>query len=59
MGHITGCKGKTVLDCTGLIMGCLGGETKGGERERSLGDLARDRSGKIIVIFFAKNLVGK
>lgn len=40
-------------------MGCLGGETKGGERERSLGDLARDRSGKIIVIFFAKNLVGK
>lgn len=37
------CREKAVLDCTGLIMGCLGEETKA-EKGRGLGDLRDEKT---------------
>lgn len=44
--RITGCRQRAFGDCTGLIMGCLGGESKAGKR-MDLGDLERNNCGKI------------
>jgi len=39
-----GCRGTTVLNCTGLIVECLGEELKARE-SRHLGDLERKKTG--------------
>ena len=43
-----GCRGRTVWNCTGLIMRYLAKEPKVGQG-RGLGDFERNKSGKIEV----------